>query len=173
MVMMQVTGATVLGVGLWTLIWRSDYVVLLPSAWYSYVAYMLVGAGALVLVVGVLGCCGVLRESRCSLLLVPSSPPSALPLLLSSGPLPVHVPSPRRVPGGGGGRRDGLHLLGARRQRTPVSLILSKTMPYSALCRTTLNTTLIERYGVDQAISEAAEKLHLEVPSAPLSLTPV
>ncbi|XP_010901465.1 CD151 antigen [Esox lucius] len=64
-----VTGGAVLTVGMWTLVDRSDYVSLLGSSSYSASAYVLVAAGAVVILTGVVGCCGTLRESR-SLLVV-------------------------------------------------------------------------------------------------------
>ncbi|XP_076056651.1 CD151 antigen-like [Oratosquilla oratoria] len=64
-----VGGVAVLGVGIWTIVDKHDYVVLLTTSTYSATAYILVFAGVVVLVVTVIGCCAVLKEDRCALLL--------------------------------------------------------------------------------------------------------
>uniref|UniRef100_A0A914XBU8 Tetraspanin n=1 Tax=Plectus sambesii TaxID=2011161 RepID=A0A914XBU8_9BILA len=61
-------GVAVLAMGVWTIGWKFDYTVLLPTQTYKITTYILIGTGLLVLLVGILGCLGVLRESRCSLL---------------------------------------------------------------------------------------------------------
>lgn len=66
----QVGGAAVLGVGVWTLVEKSDYLSLLASATFSASACILVVAGSLVVVTGFLGCCAVIREQRSCLSLV-------------------------------------------------------------------------------------------------------
>jgi len=62
-------GLTILGVGLWTLIFKSDYAVLLATSTYSATTYALIIAGVLVLGIGIVGCCGLLKEHRCCLLM--------------------------------------------------------------------------------------------------------
>lgn len=61
---LQVGGAAVLGVGVWTLVEKSDYLSLLASNTFAASAYILVVAGSLVVVTGYLGCCAVIREQR-------------------------------------------------------------------------------------------------------------
>jgi len=61
-------GLTVLGVGIWTLFFKSQYVVLLATKTYSATTYIMIGAGLLVLFVGVIGCIGVTKLNRCCLL---------------------------------------------------------------------------------------------------------
>lgn len=63
-------GAAVLGVGVWTLVEKSDYLSLLASSTFAASAYILVVAGSLVMVTGYLGCCAVIREQRSYLSLV-------------------------------------------------------------------------------------------------------
>ena len=53
-----------MAVGVWTLLEKSDYISLLPSATYAASAYILVLAGAIVMVTGVLGCCATFKEQR-------------------------------------------------------------------------------------------------------------
>uniref|UniRef100_A0A3B3HDK3 Tetraspanin n=1 Tax=Oryzias latipes TaxID=8090 RepID=A0A3B3HDK3_ORYLA len=57
-------GAAVLGVGVWTLVEKSDYLSLLASSTFAVSAYILILAGSLVVVTGFLGCCAVIRERR-------------------------------------------------------------------------------------------------------------
>ncbi|XP_024140844.1 tetraspanin-11 isoform X2 [Oryzias melastigma] len=57
-------GAAVLGVGVWTLVEKSDYLSLLASSTFAVSAYILILAGSLVVVTGFLGCCAVIREQR-------------------------------------------------------------------------------------------------------------
>ncbi|TKS65204.1 Tetraspanin-11 [Collichthys lucidus] len=59
-----VGGAAVLGVGIWTLLEKSDYSSLLASSTFAVSAYILILAGSLVVVTGFLGCCAVIREQR-------------------------------------------------------------------------------------------------------------
>ncbi|XP_046878435.1 tetraspanin-11 isoform X1 [Hypomesus transpacificus] len=59
-----VGGVAVLGVGVWTLIEKSDYLSLLASSTFAVSAYILILAGVLVMVTGFLGCCAVIREQR-------------------------------------------------------------------------------------------------------------
>uniref|UniRef100_A0AAQ4S802 Tetraspanin n=1 Tax=Gasterosteus aculeatus aculeatus TaxID=481459 RepID=A0AAQ4S802_GASAC len=59
-----VGGAAVLGVGIWTLVEKSDYLSLLASSTFVVSAYILILAGGLVVVTGFLGCCAVIREQR-------------------------------------------------------------------------------------------------------------
>ncbi|KAI4829912.1 CD151 antigen-like isoform X1 [Pseudochaenichthys georgianus] len=57
-------GGVVMGVGVWTLLEKSDYISLLSSKTYAASAYILVLAGAIVMVTGVLGCCATFKEQR-------------------------------------------------------------------------------------------------------------
>ncbi|XP_077569750.1 CD151 antigen-like [Stigmatopora nigra] len=57
-------GGVVMAVGVWTLVEKSDYISLLPSMTYAASAYILVLAGAIVMVTGVLGCCATFKEQR-------------------------------------------------------------------------------------------------------------
>ncbi|KAM6896080.1 LOW QUALITY PROTEIN: tetraspanin-11-like [Lycodopsis pacificus] len=59
-----VGGAAVLGVGIWTLVEKSDYLSLLASSTFAVSAYILILAGGLVVVTGFLGCCAVVREQK-------------------------------------------------------------------------------------------------------------
>ncbi|CAG5859683.1 unnamed protein product [Menidia menidia] len=57
-------GGVVMAVGVWTLVEKSDYISLLSSKTYAVSAYILVLAGAIVMVTGVLGCCATFKEQR-------------------------------------------------------------------------------------------------------------
>ncbi|KAM6895361.1 tetraspanin-11 [Xenentodon cancila] len=59
-----VGGAAVLGVGVWTLVEKGDYLSLLSSSTFAVATYILIVAGSLVVVTGFLGCCAVIREQR-------------------------------------------------------------------------------------------------------------
>lgn len=60
----QMGGGVVMGVGIWTLIDKGEYLSLLASSTFAVSAYILILAGALVMVTGFLGCCAVIREQR-------------------------------------------------------------------------------------------------------------
>lgn len=60
----QLAGGAVMAVGVWTLIEKTDYISLLPSKTYAASAYILVLAGVIVMVTGVLGCCATFKEHR-------------------------------------------------------------------------------------------------------------
>ncbi|XP_068583776.1 tetraspanin 34a [Cebidichthys violaceus] len=69
-------GACILGVGVWVKVDSSSLLGLLDSvegtpsglSQLVNVAYLLIAVGAVLLVIGFLGCCGAVRESRCMLL---------------------------------------------------------------------------------------------------------
>lgn len=66
----QLAGGTVLAVGVWTLVEKSDYISLLNSNLYSASAYTLIAAGVVVIVSGMIGCCATLKEMRSLLIVV-------------------------------------------------------------------------------------------------------
>ena len=66
----QLAGLAVMAVGIWTLALKSDYISLLASGTYLATAYILVVAGVVVMVTGVLGCCATFKERRDLLRLV-------------------------------------------------------------------------------------------------------
>ncbi|CAM4564249.1 unnamed protein product [Leuciscus chuanchicus] len=57
-------GGVVMGVGIWTLVDKGEYLSLLASSTFAVSAYILILAGGLVMVTGFLGCCAVIREQR-------------------------------------------------------------------------------------------------------------
>ncbi|KAK2146089.1 hypothetical protein LSH36_634g01047 [Paralvinella palmiformis] len=57
------SGGGVLAVGLWTLLTKHSYSTLLGSGVYPATTYILIATGALIIMVGFLGCCGAWRES--------------------------------------------------------------------------------------------------------------
>ncbi|KAL6474430.1 hypothetical protein MHYP_G00179910 [Metynnis hypsauchen] len=62
--LLWLSGGAVMAVGLWTLVDKSDYISLLSSSTYSLAAYILIAAGAIVVLTGILGCCATIKESR-------------------------------------------------------------------------------------------------------------
>lgn len=75
---MQLAGAVILGVGVWVKVDSGSLLGILdtledaPSGLSQLVnvSYLLMAVGAVLLVIGFLGCCGAVRESRCMLLTV-------------------------------------------------------------------------------------------------------
>uniref|UniRef100_A0A3Q2E7N7 CD151 antigen-like n=1 Tax=Cyprinodon variegatus TaxID=28743 RepID=A0A3Q2E7N7_CYPVA len=63
-------GGAMLAVGVWTLVENSDYISLLNSSFYSASAYILIAAGGVVIVTGMIGCCATLKERRSLLIVV-------------------------------------------------------------------------------------------------------
>ena len=59
-----------MGIGIWSLLDPGTHEAFLGSFGYQIPSWMLIGGGALVMIVGFLGCCGAIRESRCLLGLV-------------------------------------------------------------------------------------------------------
>nr|XP_007966286.2 tetraspanin-11 isoform X3 [Chlorocebus sabaeus] len=59
-----VGGAAVLAVGIWTLVEKSGYLSVLASSTFAASAYILIFAGALVMVTGFLGFGAILREQK-------------------------------------------------------------------------------------------------------------
>lgn len=68
-VLFWLAGGAVLAVGVWTLVEKSDYISLLNSNLYSASAYILIVAGVIVIMTGIIGCCATLKEIK-SLLIV-------------------------------------------------------------------------------------------------------
>ncbi|XP_072239490.1 tetraspanin 34a [Leuresthes tenuis] len=69
-------GAAILGVGVWVKVDSGSLLGVLDQiddapdelAQLTNIGYLLIGVGAVLLVIGFLGCCGAIRESRCMLL---------------------------------------------------------------------------------------------------------
>lgn len=71
-----------LGVGVWTVVEKGNYLSLLASSTFAVSAYTLIVAGGLVVVTGFLGCCAVIREQKSCLSVVRRQ---SLPFLFSRG----------------------------------------------------------------------------------------
>lgn len=75
---LQLAGAGILGVGVWVKVDSSSLLGILgkiqdaPGGLNQLVnvGYLLIAVGGVLLVMGFLGCCGAVRESKCMLLLV-------------------------------------------------------------------------------------------------------
>ncbi|XP_073709390.1 CD151 antigen, like isoform X2 [Misgurnus anguillicaudatus] len=61
---LELAGGAVMAVGIWTLVEKSDYISLLSSKIYAVSAYILIVAGVIVMITGVLGCCATFKEQR-------------------------------------------------------------------------------------------------------------
>lgn len=76
--MMQLAGAAILGVGVWLKVDSASLLGILNSvdgapdelSLLENGSYVLIAVGAVLVVIGFLGCCGAIRESRCMLLTV-------------------------------------------------------------------------------------------------------
>lgn len=74
----KLAGAVILGVGIWVRVDSSSLLGILESvkdapaqlSHLTSIGYLLIGVGAFLLIIGFLGCCGAVRESRCMLLTV-------------------------------------------------------------------------------------------------------
>lgn len=84
---LQVGGAAVMAVGVWTLVEKSGYLSVLASSTFAASAYILIFAGALVMVTGFLGFGAIIREDRSCL--------STVSALLAP---PARILSPHRAP---------------------------------------------------------------------------
>jgi len=62
-------GACAFAVGIWSLVSKMQYAALLGSVYYNLIVYLLIIAGILVLITGIIGCVGAVRKNR-SLLMV-------------------------------------------------------------------------------------------------------
>lgn len=64
------SGAAIIGLSVWTLLYRHQYVALLTSANYQFCTYALLLAGIGAVLSSIIGCCGVKRESFSIILIV-------------------------------------------------------------------------------------------------------
>lgn len=62
------SGCAVLGVGVWTLVAKHQYISLLATSTYAVITYLLVAAGSIAIIVSFIGFFGVGREDKCALL---------------------------------------------------------------------------------------------------------
>ncbi len=74
--LMQLAGAGILGMGIWVKVDSDSFLQLVNDTGESSLtllssaSYVLIAVGALLLVIGFLGCCGACMESKCMLLTV-------------------------------------------------------------------------------------------------------
>ncbi|XP_025085965.1 CD151 antigen-like isoform X2 [Pomacea canaliculata] len=66
-VIFWLTGLTFLGLGIWALASRHDYIGLLGNNTYSTTTFLFLSVGVLIILVGFMGCLGALRQIRCCL----------------------------------------------------------------------------------------------------------
>lgn len=88
-----------MAVGIWTLALKSDYISLLASNTYLATAYILVVAGVVVMVTGLLGCCATYKERR-NLLRPVSRTPRALGAGIPGWGLPTWLSGEEGTEGG-------------------------------------------------------------------------
>ena len=53
-----------MGVGVWIMVYKSDYQSLLDSDIYVIVPGLMIAAGVVVIIVGIVGCVGAAKENR-------------------------------------------------------------------------------------------------------------
>lgn len=51
-------------IGAWTLIFESQYTVLLGSSWFLIIVGLMIGTGGLIMIVCICGCYGIVKEHR-------------------------------------------------------------------------------------------------------------
>lgn len=76
--MYQLAGVAILAVGVWVKVDSGSLLGVLDNikdapaelGQLANVAYLLMGVGGVLLIMGFLGCCGAMKESRCMLMLV-------------------------------------------------------------------------------------------------------
>ena len=61
--MFQLSGIGIIAIAVWTLIDKSHYISLLSSITYSATVYIMLITGGIIILVGILGCCGACRDS--------------------------------------------------------------------------------------------------------------
>lgn len=61
-------GCVVLGVGIWTLVAKHQYIALLSTSIYPATTYVVIITGAVAILVGIIGCYGAIWENRCCLM---------------------------------------------------------------------------------------------------------
>ena len=66
----QAAGIAVMAVGIFARVSASDYSALMDEGGFKSAANILIAAGALVMIIGAIGCCGVMKEKKWLLLLV-------------------------------------------------------------------------------------------------------
>ena len=62
------TGGFIFGVGIWTAVTKMQYVTILGSAYFNLIVALLIGAGCIVFITGLLGCIGSLKKNLTILL---------------------------------------------------------------------------------------------------------
>lgn len=59
-----------MAVGIWTRVSAGEYSSLMNESGFQTAANIMIAAGALVMFIGFVGCCGAIKENKCFLLLV-------------------------------------------------------------------------------------------------------
>ena len=60
----QLSGVALVIIGAWTLMFESQYTVLLGSSWFLIIVGLMIGTGGLIVIVCICGCYGILKEHR-------------------------------------------------------------------------------------------------------------
>ncbi|XP_077994679.1 tetraspanin-18-like [Glandiceps talaboti] len=61
------SGVALAGVGIWIVVDSESFIAILDNPLIINAAYIMIGVGGFVLIVGFCGCCGAIKESRCLL----------------------------------------------------------------------------------------------------------
>ncbi|EDO35917.1 predicted protein [Nematostella vectensis] len=64
-----IAGIAVMSVGIWTRVSANEYASLMGQSGFTAAANIMIAAGALVMFIGFVGCCGAVKENKCFLLL--------------------------------------------------------------------------------------------------------
>lgn len=64
------SGTAIIGLSVWSLLFKHQYVILLASANYQFCTYALLLAGIGAVLASIIGCCGVKRENFAIILIV-------------------------------------------------------------------------------------------------------
>ena len=67
---LQAAGIAVMAVGIFARVSAGNYSALMDEGGFKTAANILIAAGALVMIIGAIGCCGVVKEKKWLLLLV-------------------------------------------------------------------------------------------------------
>lgn len=114
----QFAGFGVLGISIWTFLEQHQYLYLLLTPANSILIYFLIAAGALIIFVVIVGCCGVCHEKRPILVFVSANNCTLTDTLFLLGLLIfcvlVHFLAPADISNRGHGRNIGVRISGKR-----------------------------------------------------------
>lgn len=78
-ILFQISGIVLLAIGIWLVQEKHHYIALLESGTFPVATYLLLASGGMIIVVGLIGCCGAAKDIRFLLLLVSITPAPIFP----------------------------------------------------------------------------------------------